>query len=370
VTPPAPRPPKPDTTLALFVLAAALSFAPVSRGQAWLPPKGDASLSLGYQYYYSTDYTCSEGCGSFYDGDTSQHALVAYLTYGVTDRLAVSLGLPPYYVSRYNGPDPHTAPVLDANGRIARDASGAPLYDPPARIDDGSYHASFQDFRAELSYMALQEPLVVTPFVGAVVPSHAYDFYAQTAVGRRLWDVRIGANVGRRLDPLLPDAYVQGRYVFAYRQKTQGLRFNYSYLDLELGYFVTPSLALRFLGAGQFPHDGLHASEYPPAPPQPSGTAYTQWYAPYAEGHRIRGRDALQLFLHHDQLDYQSNFNLGLGASYAVTPSLDIATQAYRAVHVRGGRGAEIAVSLWATISFTTGRRTEPLPALERVALP
>ena len=350
----------------LYAIFAALAFlaAPMARGQAWLPPKGDASLTLGYQYYYSTQYTCTEDCGTFYDGGIWQHGLVAYMTYGITDRLAVSLGLPPYYMSRYSGPDPHALPVLDASGSIVRDANGTALYHPPTPLDDGSYHATLQDFRAELSFMALREPLVLTPFIGVVVPSHAYDFHAQTAVGRRLWDVRIGANLARRLDPLLPDAYLHGRYAFAYRQAAEGLRFNYSYLELELGYFVTPSLSLRFLGAGQFAHDGLHINEYPPAPPAPDGVGFTQWYYPFAEGQEMRGQDALPLAMHHDQLDSQSNFNLGLGVSYAVTPSLDLSAQAYRPVYVRGGRGAEIVVSVWTTVTFSPGKKSPQPPAV------
>jgi len=335
----------------LLAAAAGLAAPLPAIAQAWLPAAGDASLTVGYQHYRSEDrYTTSDG-ERYYDGLTRQHGLVTYLTYGITDRLAVSVGLPPYFVSSYDGPDPHRRPVLDGD-RIARDASGTPLFEPPT-IDDGSYHGSYQDFRGELSFMALQGSWVVTPFVGFQAPSHAYDYHAQTAVGRRLWDLRAGINVGRRLDPVLPDAYVHGRYAFAYRQAVQDLRFNYSFVDLEVGYFVTPSLSLRILGASQIAHDGLRDEEYPVTEPPRDGYSLSQWVYLSSEGQQMRGQPALPVALRHDQLQLQTSIDLGLGASLALTPSVGVSAQVFRTVWGRGGRPTDLAVSVWATISFS-----------------
>jgi hypothetical protein len=210
--------------------------------------------------------------------------------------------------------------------------------------------------------MAVEGSWVVTPFVGFRAPSHTYEFHAQTAVGRRLWDLRIGANVGGRLDPILPDAYVHGRYAFAYRQAAQDLRFNYSYVDLELGYFVTPSLSLRVLGSSQIAHDGLKDEEYQLTEPPRDGYSLSQWVYINAEGKQVRGQPALPVFLHHDQLDYSTSINLGLGASYALTPSLDVAAQVLKTVWGRGGRPTDLAVSFWTTISLSRGRSSAKQP--------
>jgi len=338
------------TAPALIVAAAALAEPRAALAQAWLPPKGPASLTLGYQYYRSADlYLLNRA--RIYDGVIQQHALAAILSYAVTDRLSVSVGLPPLFLSTYEGPDPHTWPVMDGDS-IARDASGTALFHPPT-IDDGAYHGAFQDLGGELSFMALQGRWVVTPFVGFQVPSHSYEYNAQTAVGRRLWDLRIGTNVGGRLDPILPDAYVQGRYAFAYRQAAQGLRFNYSFVDAEVGYFVTPSLTLRIIASSQIAHDGLEAGDYHFDEPRPDGFTNTQWLYDSSEGEQTRGQPALPVSLRHDQLAYSTSHNLGLGASYALTPSLDVSAQMFKTFWGRGSRPTDLAVSAWTTISLS-----------------
>jgi hypothetical protein len=338
-------------TKTAFLAVVGLTAPAAALAQAWLPARGDGSFTLGYQFYRSQDrYTTSDG-SRYFDGRTRQHGLVGYLTYGITDRLAVSVGLPPYFISSYNGPDPHRWPVLEG-GEIATDDSGAYLFEPPT-VDDGSSHGTFQDLSAEVSFMAVQGEWVVTPFVGFRTPTHGYEYHAQTAVGRRLWELRAGASVGGRLDPVLPDGYVQARYTFAYRQAVDDLRFNYSYVDLELGYFVIPSLSVRLLGSSQIAHDGLRDEEYPLTAPPPPEYSLSQWVYISSVGQQMRGRDALSVSLHHDQLQLQTSIDLGLGATWAVTPSLSLSAQAFRTVWGRGGRPTDLAVSFWTTIGFS-----------------
>jgi hypothetical protein len=158
--------------------------------------------------------------------------------------------------------------------------------------------------------------------------------------------------VGRRLDGILPDAYVHGRYAFAYREAAQDLRFNYSYVDLELGYFVTPSLSLRLLGSAQIAHDGLKDEEYQlPGPPQ-DGYSLSQWVYLNLEDKQMRGQPGLPVALHHDQLDYSTSYNLGLGASFALMPRVDVSAQLFKTFWGRGGRPTDLAVSFWTTISL------------------
>ncbi len=107
------------------------------------------------------------------------------MTYGVTDRLMVALGLP-YLITKYYGTPgqnffPHTIP-----------------------IDDGNYHGTFQDYRIDLSYQALNGPVAVVPFVAAVIPSHSYTSFAHAAPGRDLHEYLLGFSLGGRLDRLLP----------------------------------------------------------------------------------------------------------------------------------------------------------------------
>jgi hypothetical protein len=58
---------------ALLLAATGLAGPTTVLAQAWLPPKGDASLTLGYQYYRSSDrFTTSNG-DRYYDGLIQQH---------------------------------------------------------------------------------------------------------------------------------------------------------------------------------------------------------------------------------------------------------------------------------------------------------
>ena len=338
---------------ALALLAgASFLFATPARAQAWLAPKGEASFSLGYQYSYMRDHFATSG--DRYDwGHTRQNKVLANLTYAVTDRFTVSLGLPPYYLSQYSGLQAHQHPVLDANGNLTRDENGAYVFLPPT-VDDGATHGSFQDFRAEVRFMAVSQPLVVTPFVGAVIPSHGYEFLGHTAVGRQLWELRAGVNLGRRLDPVLPDAYAHGRYTFSFRERVQGLRFNYSFVDLELGYFVTPSLTLRLLGAWQIAHDGLRDFEdYPEAA---VFAADWQEFMAALDGVEIRWRPGVVMGLHHDQLDLQNAFDAGVGLSVAASPSLDLAVTAFHTFSGKGGHATNFGLNLGATWSFSPAR--------------
>ncbi len=289
-------------------IAAFLAATP-ARAQAWLAPKGEASFSLGYQYYSMNDHLTT--AGDRYDwGHTRQNIVLANLTYALTDRLTVSFGVPPYFLSQYAGQQAHFYPVLDENGNLARDAEGNPFFLPPT-IDDGATHGSFADLRADLRFMAATGSLAVTPFVGVVLPSHGYEPLGHTTVGRHVAELRTGLSLGRRLDPFLPDAYVQGRYAFSFRERVMGYRFNYSFVDLELGYFVTPSVTLRLLGAWQIAHDGMRDEDYPEA-----YLVAADW--PEAllalDGQKVRGLPGVVAGLHHDQLDLQSYFNGGVGS--------------------------------------------------------
>ncbi len=328
-----------------------LLFAPNGWAQAWLAPKGEASFAIGYQHSFMKDHFT--GAGDRYDwGQSRQNKMLAALSYAISDRVTASLGIPPYYVSRYSGLQAHQDAVLDANGNLARDRNGDPIFLPPT-IDDGSSHGSFQNFRPELRFMAVTGPLVVTPFVGAIIPSHGYEFLGHTAVGRQVWELRTGVNVGRRLDPVLPDAYAHVRYAFALRERVLGFRFNYSYLDLELGYFVTPPLTLRLFGTWQIAHDGIRDEDYPEA-----ALVAADWpeFLLALDGQEIRGQPGPVIGLHHDQIELQNAFDAGVGVSVAVTPSLDLGAAAFRTFSGKGGMGTDVAFSVGATWSFAPAR--------------
>src|SRR2546425_1203434 len=92
-------------------------------------------------------------------------------------------------------------------------------------------------------------------------PSHHYEHFAHSAVGTDLWEVQIGMNVGKRLAPLLPNAFLQMRYSYAMVQRVDGIRPNRSRIETQFGYFLTRRLSVQAIAASQITHSGLDFPE-------------------------------------------------------------------------------------------------------------
>ena len=290
----------------------ALGLAGPALAQAWLPPGGEATFSFGYEYTYVHDHLSAAG-QPLSRGDIYDHTLAGYLGYGIRDRWAFSIGLP-YVASRYEAPlfgpgKPHQLP-----------------------IDDGTYHPTFQDFHFELRFMAARGSFVATPFAGYVLPSHDYTYFAHSAVGRDLHELQVGRYLGRRLDPILPDAYAQVRCGFSYvEQVVPGIRPNRSDLDFEVGYFVTPRLTLRLFGAAQWTHGGIN----------------------------VLGPNIVvpaQIFPRHDQIGAVDNFNGGTGAAFAVSGSIDAAANVFQTLSGKNGHAVKLGVGASVTLGFSPRR--------------
>lgn len=259
--------------VALFFLASC------ALAQAWLAPRGEASFEVAYQNIYTRYHLFSEG-EEFDGGRIRMNVAVLGLTYSFTDRLAVSASLP-YVFARYDGRAPHVASV-----------------------DNGSYHGTFTDLRLDLRYNLLREPAMVTPFVSAIIPTRDYPTFAHAAPSSGLEQYLVGVSVGRRLDPILEAGFGQLRYSYAFAEEVLGISHDRSNLDLEVGYFLTPSLGVSAVGSYQKTHGGLEL----PLPGTPASATFRR--TPY--------------FVHHDQLA-QSNFlNVGGIVSYALTGTVGV----------------------------------------------
>lgn len=294
----------PFSFLAVLAVAAVVAPAP-ALAQAWLAPRGEGSFSLGYLNMWVNDHVFNDGV-PFDGGRIDTQAVNLNLGYSVTDRFTLSVGLP-FVASRYQGDQPHAR-----NGVVT--------------LDNGSYHGTFQDFRIEARYMATTGSLVVTPFLGVGVPSHSYEYFAHTAPGKDIKEVQGGVSIGRRLDPVLGDAYFQARYAYAIPERVLGISHNRSNFDLEVGYFVTPALTLRALSFVQVSHGGFHE--------------------PYDIVTPVD-------FEHHDQLARSKFFELGFSAAYALTRSLDgyvawLKTLSARNTHMIAG-----AISVGVSVNFS-----------------
>ena len=230
--------------------------------------------------------------------------------YGITDKLAVSIGFPDIGAQRYTGDYPHPTGI-DATHR---------------------YNSALQDLRFDVRDNLSRKGFVVTPFVGSVVPSHDYIYWAHSAVGRDLNELQVGAFWAKLLDPVLPGLFVTGRYSYAFVERAVDISHNRSNLDLELGYFVKPEFRVFGVAAGQLTHGGI---DFPPAP-------------------AVFAALPLALRQHHDQIGRDNFLNVGGGAAFNVTPTFDVFGSVIHTVTGRNIHEMQYGATIGVSWSFMT----------------
>src|SRR5215471_5427343 len=187
----------------LFVVGF-LALTSSVRAQAWLPPAGEAYFSLSYgnvfitEHYLGTPTDPGDNVPSN-RGHIRSQSVGAEVGYAITNRWEVAFGLP----------------FVDAKW-YQFEGAGRP-HDP--HIDNGEYHGTFQDYHLTVLFQLVRDPVALTPFVSAVIPSHDYQYFAHAAAGRDLREYTLGFNIGGNLDRLVPGAYVQARYSYAFVEK-------------------------------------------------------------------------------------------------------------------------------------------------------
>lgn len=282
--------------------------------QAWGPAEGEGVVSVLYGNSFSDRHYLPT---VRYDiGRIDGHSVLLDLTYGVSDRTAISIALP-LVVTRYRGDFPHPGTKTE-------------------HTDNGRWQSNWQDFRVGLRHNVLQGPIAVTPFVGGIVPSHEYEYFAHAAAGRHLWEIQAGIAAAKLLDAIASGLFVQGRYSFSLVERNVDVRPNHSNADLELGYFITPSLRVIVLGSRQVSHGGIDV-----LPPALAVVVLTP------EQRR-----------HHDQIDRVNYLKLAVGTSIDLTEQLGIFASYGRQLAGRNGHEMKRAVSVGVSWSF--GSRTSP----------
>jgi hypothetical protein len=254
--------------------------------------------------------------------------MTAGVEVGLTDRLAVNVSLP-FIRSKYGGSTPHLV------GGVG----------PPQEWDDGTYHGTFQDFQVGVRVNVKSRPLAITPFAEVIIPSHHYPSTAHAAVGKDLRALIVGGAVGGFLDTVLPGMFFQAQLSFAVTQEVLDIRPNRSRVDAEVGYFITPRIAVRFLESYQVTHDGLDLISFS----TPMTVAQIHGH-PEIEVTGVHRRN-------HDRLQRSNYLNLGGGINFSVNESLDIFAAAAKTVwgesiHPLTG------VSVGANVHFRTRRAT------------
>lgn len=272
------------TKVVSFSLVFQFGLSLLCFSQAWIAPKGNGAISLNYQFVQVDNHIF--GFGQRLDrGQIFANTAIADFSYSLTDKLSVSVALP-FVSSKYKGSNPHR--IRNADGTFS------------ITLDDGTYHSAFQDFSFQARYNIATKPFQITPFVRAIIPSHEYPFFAHAAFGVNSRRLQLGTYAGRVLDPIFPNAYLEGRYSYTFREQILDISTNYSSGDLTLGYFVTPSVRIFGIAVGQLTHGGIDLDSITP-------TVSTNPY-----------------FFHHDRITRHNYLNLGGGASYSVNDAIEV----------------------------------------------
>jgi hypothetical protein len=298
------------------IVVIVLSAAPV-HAQAWLPAKGQGTVSVLFSNALSTDHLLPAARYDF--GHIASNTMLFDVTYGLSDRMAVTVGLP-VVMSRYQGSFPHR----------------------PITLDDGRWHTTAQDFRFSVRYNAVRGAVMVTPFAGTDLPSHDYEFFAHAAPGRRLKEFQAGVATGRLFADL--GLIVQGRYSLALSEGALDQSRRYSLASLEAAYFLTPGIRLIALTSSRIGHTGIDLTP-------DSGRVLPA-----------------EVFLHHDQISRESYLNVGGGAAVAISDTWDVFGSYTTTLTGRNTHAVNRGVSLGVTWSFG-GDGESALSARERTAV-
>ena len=291
------------TGRAALVLLALTFVSTPANAQAWLPAKGEGTVSVLFSNGLSTKHYLPDVA---YDrGHIDSNTMLFDVTYGLSDRMAVTVGLP-MVTSRYRGAFPHL----------------------PITLDDGNWHTSAQDLRFGVRYNLARGPLQLTPYLGSSLPANDYQYFAHAAPGRQLKEMVGGVSAGRLFAEL--GLVVTGQYGMNISQGAVGIARRYSTTSAEAAYFITPAIRVMATTAGRIGHTGINIPLNPALLP-------------------------LDQRLHHDQIARESYLNMGGGAAISLTDSTDLFFGYTRTITGRNTHAIERGLTLGVSWSF--GRR-------------
>jgi len=210
--------------------------------QASVPPRGSGSIAFSLQKIDHTGHILTDG-SVVRVGQSTNRDFYIEGEYGVTDRLAVTFGLP-YVFSKYIDPNP-PPPVI-----------------PYLPVDQcHCWNSGFQDFNFTARYNAIgrrHSAFKLTPSLSLGAPSHDYDFRGEAVLGRNLRELRFGLDGQQRIDSISEKLYVQGHYSYAFVEHVLGIPNNRSNAVIEGDYLLTEKLSVRGKVILQRTHGGLH----------------------------------------------------------------------------------------------------------------
>jgi len=286
--------------LSARVLIALLTLCVADRayGQAWVPPAGIGVVSVMYQTISNTNHRLADG--SRLDGyDSVSRGVLLNLDYAITDHFSFSIGVP-YLGSKYTGPEPSFF-GLEVDNCFC-------------------WQHGWQDFGATARYNVINGAFAFTPSISFGVPTHNYDYFGEAVLGRNLNEVRIGVDVGHRLDRISDRLALSGRYSYALVEKVVDLPNNRSNFAIETGFLATRKLATRLAFSWQRSHGGLRSTD------------------PITE----------EQYLQYDRIIKDNSFHITGGVSYSL-PKIDLFGYY---VHYAGGTDTHVGHAMNVGVSW------------------
>ncbi len=272
-----------------------LAFPVGVRAQsAWLPVSGEGLVSVEFQSLAYKGHFEEHGIKIDRAVPSQSFLGIIRFEFGLTDKFAFTARLP-YIASRFTGDEHEPVTVL-----LRERYEHFRLQHPDAvvtNLDTGNYYATFQDLQFSFRYNLTNQAVVVTPALAVTIPSHDYHTVGDAAPGQNRRALHAGVNIGALLAPFAPKAYVHGRYFYSFVQPLAGVSLDRSNAEIEVGYALMPTLAIRGMGAWLRTHGGV-----------PFSVAY----------------EDVELFLVHDRLLASRHLHVGGGATLSLTDRMDL----------------------------------------------
>jgi hypothetical protein len=297
-----------------------------------VPEKGEGTISESFDYIAFGGHFRSDGSRTPEAASRSRSFLLD-VEYGFTDKLAVTIGAP-IVSARYADTNPSSAELRVLFDQAVQSVDSG-FYNHQF-LDDEQYHTTFQDLRFKLRYNLASRPFVLTPFVGLTIPSHDYAYVGESAPGRNLKEVQLGADLARRLNPFLRKAYVDAQFAFTIPESALNVRTKRMNVSMEMGYSLNHKIAVRGLGQWQHTLAGLH---FPADLTTP------------------------ELVLTHERLLKASYWHLGGGVSYSVNSKTDLSADV---VTFLSGSDTHYGTGVAVGISRSFSRKTRATPKTPR----
>ena len=277
------------TSLLRHLGLVAASFVTLAAGasqahaQAWVPDPGDLGAELDYNFGHSSKVV-TDTTYDFNDSGTQSHTVSLGLEYAPIEHLAIGASLPMQSLKYTGTPDFAHGPY-----------------------DDGKFHTTLTDFRGNVRYQVLEEPLALTPNIGVTIPVADYETQGNTVAGRHLKQLHFGVAAGKLVGL---SSYIHATYEFTLsekydaNEKTKQFTQNRSDMSLAIGRkFLDYKLDLHLAANYRVAHGGISLLDIDAS-----------------RGGKYAGDPMIVPF--HDAILAENVFLVGGGIGYDISPKL------------------------------------------------